>query len=55
MGYDTRAVQRRYDNDLARAPAGYVRFDRDVVPLRAGDPVGVTVSARFPGAAPPRR
>ena len=55
MGYDPDAVQRRYDNDLARAPAGYVRFDRDVVPLRAGDPVGVTVSARFPGAAPPRR
>ena len=46
MGYDPDAVQRRYDNDLARAPAGYVRFDRDVVPLRAGDPAG---------AAPPRR
>jgi hypothetical protein len=48
MGYDPAAVQRHYDNDLTRAPARYVRFDRNVVPLRSGDPVGVTVASTFP-------
>jgi hypothetical protein len=51
MGYDPAAVQRQYDNDLNQAPAGYVRFDRDVIPLRAGDRAGVIVEAGFPGAA----
>jgi hypothetical protein len=55
MGYDSAAVQRRYDNDLSRPPAAYVRFDRDVVPLRRGDPAGVIVDAGFPGAAPPAK
>jgi hypothetical protein len=49
MGYDPAEVQRRYDNDLTRAPARYVRFDRNVVPLRSGDPVGVTIAGTFPG------
>ncbi len=49
MGYDAAVVQRQYDNDLARAPARYVRFDRNVVPLRSGDPVGVTIAGTFPG------
>jgi hypothetical protein len=51
MGYDATTVQRQYDNDLSGLPARYVRFDRDVVPLRAGDPAGVIVEAGFPGAA----
>jgi hypothetical protein len=51
MGYDSDTVQRRYDNDLTRAPARYVRFDRDVVPLRSGDPVGVAVARTFPAAS----
>jgi hypothetical protein len=50
MGYDRAAVQRRYDNDLDSLPAAYVRFDRDVVPLRKGDPAGVIVEDGFPGA-----
>lgn len=50
MGYDPAAVQQRYDNDLTLAPARYVRFERNVVPLRLGDAVGVHASARFPGA-----
>lgn len=49
MGYDPAVVQRQYDNDLTRAPARYVRFDRNVVPLRSGDPVGVTIAGTFPG------
>ena len=48
MGYDPASVQRQYDNDLTGGPAGYVRFDRNVVPLRSGDPVGVTVARTFP-------
>jgi hypothetical protein len=48
MGYDATAVQRRYDNDLATAPARYVRFDRDVVPLRAGGTTGVAIAAAIP-------
>jgi hypothetical protein len=51
MGYDAAAAQREYDNDLAELPARYVRFDRNVVPLRRGDPAGVIVEAGFPGAA----
>lgn len=51
MGYDSEAVQRQYDNDLSRAPARYVRFDRNVVPLRSGDPVGVAVARTFPAAS----
>lgn len=50
MGYDRGEVQRRYDNDLDRLPAAYVRFDRDVIPLRKGDAAGVIVEAGFPGA-----
>jgi hypothetical protein len=49
MGYDAATVQRQYDNDLSAMPARYVRFDRDVVPLRASDPAGVIVEAGFPG------
>jgi hypothetical protein len=49
MGYDPDAVQRRYDNDLARPPARYVRFDRNVVPLHDGDAIDVSVTSRFPG------
>jgi hypothetical protein len=49
MGYDATTVQQRYDNDLTAAPAGYVRFGRDVVPLKAGGTADVTVSERFPG------
>lgn len=49
MGYDPAAVQRRYDNDLTLPPAKYVRFGRDVVPLRAGDSIGVHIAAHFPG------
>jgi len=48
MGYDAQAAQGAYDNDLSRAPARYVRFDRDVVPLRAGDPIGIAVTDAFP-------
>jgi hypothetical protein len=48
MGYDPRTVQDRYDNDLARAPARYVRFDRDVVPLRSGGTIGVVIAAAIP-------
>ena len=48
MGYDPTKVQRRYDNDFARAPARYVRFDRDAVPLRAGGTIGVAVAAAIP-------
>ena len=48
MGYDPASVQRQYDNDLTGDPARYVRFDRNVVPLRSGDPVGVTVTRTFP-------
>jgi hypothetical protein len=48
MGYDPQAVQRQYDNDLTRAPARYVRFDRNVVPLRSGDPVGLAIARTFP-------
>ncbi len=51
MGYAAAAVQGEYDNDLRGLPARYVRFDRDVVPLRAGDPAGVIVEAGFPGTA----
>jgi len=54
MGYADAAVERRYDNDLASLPAGYVRFDRDVVPLRTGGTIGIDVSDRFPGLGPPR-
>jgi hypothetical protein len=49
MGYDSDVVQQQYDTDLTRAPVRYVRFDRNVVPLRSGDPVGVTVADIFPG------
>jgi hypothetical protein len=48
MGYDPAAVQRRYDNDLTRPTARYVRFDRNVVPLRSGEPIGVTAAAAIP-------
>lgn len=48
MGYDPDAAQQRYDNDLSHAPAAYVRFDRNVVPLHSGDPIGVSVSGTFP-------
>ncbi len=48
MGYDPEAAQQRYDNDLSRAPAAYVQFDRNVVPLHSGDPIGVSVSRNFP-------
>src|SRR5690606_11045191 len=44
------AVQRRYDNDLDSLTAAYGRFGRDVVPLRKGDPAGVSVEDGFPGA-----
>ena len=49
MGYDRAAVQGRYDRDLTRPPARYVRFDRNVVPLRSGDAIDVSVSSGFPG------
>lgn len=48
MGYDPAAVQARYDNDLTRAPAAYVRFGRGVVPLRRGGPIEVEVSGQPP-------
>lgn len=48
MGYDPEAVQRRYDDDLSRMPAAYVRFDRNVVPLQRGDAIGISVSRTFP-------
>ena len=48
MGYNPAPVQRQYDNDLTRAPARYVHFDRNVVPLRSGDPVGVSIASTFP-------
>jgi glucan phosphoethanolaminetransferase (alkaline phosphatase superfamily) len=48
MGYDPAAVQRRYDTDLTGAPARYVRFGRDVVPLNLGGTADVTVSGKFP-------
>lgn len=44
MGYDPQAVEQRYDNDLDLPPARYVRFDRNVVPLRPGEPIGVEVA-----------
>nr|WP_166180141.1 sulfatase-like hydrolase/transferase [Altererythrobacter segetis] len=50
MGYDSAAVQRRYDNDLTGEPARYVRFGRDAFPLKAGDSADVTASGKFPGA-----
>lgn len=51
MGYDPAAVQRQYDNDLTRSPARYVRLDRNVVPLRSGDPIGVAVARTFPAGS----
>ena len=48
MGYDAVAAQARYDTDLTSPPAAFVRFGRGVVPLRAGEPVEVIVSPRFP-------
>jgi hypothetical protein len=54
MGYDPVTVQRRYDNDLARPPARYVRFDRNVVPLHSGDAIGIAISRAFPGDREPR-
>lgn len=48
MGYDAAAVERRYDNDLSGAPARYVHFDRNVVPLHSEDPIGVRVGDIFP-------
>lgn len=48
MGYDPAAVQQRYDTDLTRLPARYVRFGRNVVSLRPGDPIDVSVSTAFP-------
>lgn len=50
MGYDAQAVQGRYDHDLSRPPVRYVWFDRNVVPLGSGDPIGVTLASSFPGA-----
>jgi hypothetical protein len=48
MGYDPGEVQLRYDNDLTRPTARYVRFDRDVVPLRAGDTIGIATAPAIP-------
>ena len=48
MGYDPAEVQRRYDNDLTRPTARYVRFDRDVVPLRAGGEIGIATAPAIP-------
>jgi hypothetical protein len=48
MGYDPAQVQRRYDHDLTRPTARYVRFDRDVVPLRAGDRIGIATAPAIP-------
>ena len=50
MGYDPAKVQAKYDNDLAHAPADYVRFGRTVVPVNPGDPIEVNVSDRPPGS-----
>lgn len=50
MGYDARAVQQRYDNDLTRAPARYVRFGREAFPLNPGDRADVTILKGFPGS-----
>ncbi len=49
MGYDPAKVQAKYDNDLAHAPAGYVRFGRTVVPVNPGEPIEVEASDRPPG------
>ena len=48
MGYDPATVEARYDNDLTGAPARYVRFDRDVVPLRTGGEIGIAVADAIP-------
>ena len=48
MGYDPATVEARYDNDLSGAPARYVRFDRDVVPLRTGGEIGIAVADAIP-------
>ena len=50
MGYDAATVQQLYDNDLAAPTARYVQFDRNVVPLKSGDPIGIRVDAPFPSA-----
>jgi hypothetical protein len=51
MGYDGETVRRHYDNDLTAAPAAYVWFGRNVIPVHSGDKVGVVVGKGFPGLA----
>ena len=48
MGYDRAAVEPRYDRDLGALPKAYVRFARDVVPLRTGGQIGISVEREFP-------
>ena len=48
MGYDPAQAQSRYDNDLTRPTARYVRFDRDVVPLHTGDAIGIATAPAIP-------
>ncbi len=49
MGYDRSEVEARYDNDLDRATARFLWFDRNVVPLEQGAPIGLHAEDDFPG------
>lgn len=50
MGYDRADVAVRYDHDLDRPTARYVWFGRSVIPVRAGDEIGVSAGPDFPGS-----
>jgi len=47
MGYDAKAVQQAYDNDLTQATARRVWFGRKVVPLYPGDVSDVRKTPAF--------
>ena len=47
MGYDPKAVQQAYDNDLTQASARRVWFGRRIVPLNPGDTVEVHATPRL--------
>ena len=50
MGYDPAAVAARYDRDLDRPTARFVRFGRTVIPTGGEAAIDVTAGATFPGS-----
>ena len=49
MGYDSDAVQQKYDRDLNLPTARYVRFERNVIPLSSNDEIGIRLDVPLPG------